>query len=127
VVAGEVKDLAQETARATKDIAHRVEAIQTDTAGAVSAIGEIGAIIGRINDYQTTIAGAVEEQTATTSEMSRGVTEAATGSSEIADTIAAAAESVDATATGIIEVGQAVVQLAHMSTDMQETVDSFRR
>ena len=126
VVANEVKDLAQGTARATKDIAQRVEAIQTDTADAVSAIGEIAAIIGRINDYQTTIASAVEEQTATTSEMSRGITEAARGSSEIAATIAAAAESVDATATGIIEARKAAVQLAHMSTDMQETVDSFR-
>jgi methyl-accepting chemotaxis protein len=126
VVAGEVKDLAQETARATKDITHRVEAIQNDTADAVSAIGEIAAIIGRINDYQTTIASAVEEQTVTTSEMSRGITEAARGSSEIADTIAAAAESVDATATGIIETGQAAIQLAHMSSDMQQTVDSFR-
>jgi methyl-accepting chemotaxis protein len=126
VVANEVKDLAQGTARATKDIAQRVETIQTDTADAVSAIGEIAAIIGRINDYQTTIASAVEEQTATTSEMSRGITEAARGSSEIAATIAAAAESVDATATGIIEARKAAVQLAHMSTDMQETVDSFR-
>ena len=127
VVASEVKDLAQETARATEDIAHRVEAIQHDTAGAVGAIGEISAIIGHINDYQTTIAGAVEQQTATTNEMSRGVTEAARGSSEIADKVFAAAESVDATAAGIVEARQAAAQLAHMSTGMQETVDSFRR
>ncbi|HEV7756173.1 MAG TPA: methyl-accepting chemotaxis protein, partial [Mycobacteriales bacterium] len=61
VVATEVKELAQETARATEDISRRVEAIQGDTAGAVEAIAEISAIIGRINDYQLTIASAVEE------------------------------------------------------------------
>ncbi|MDT0166605.1 methyl-accepting chemotaxis protein, partial [Actinotalea sp. AC32] len=76
VVAGEVKELAQETARATEDIARRVEAIQADTAGAVDAIGQISQIIASINDFQLTIASAVEEQTATTTEMSRGVAEA---------------------------------------------------
>ena len=66
VVAGEVKDLAQETAKATEDIARRVEAIQADTTEAVAAIEEITAIIAQVNDYQLTIASAVEEQTATT-------------------------------------------------------------
>ena len=79
VVANEVKELAQETARATEDIARRVEAIQGDTAGAVEAIGEIATIITSINDYQLTIASAVEEQTATTNEMARNVAEASTG------------------------------------------------
>ena len=73
VVANEVKDLAQETSRATGDIAARVEAIQIDTEAAVQAIAEIASIIARIDDTQTTIASAVEEQTATTAEMGRGV------------------------------------------------------
>ena len=84
VVANEVKELAQETARATEDIARRVEAIQADAAGAVDAIGQIGDVIARISDFQTTIASAVEEQTATTQEMNRNVADAATGSGEIA-------------------------------------------
>jgi methyl-accepting chemotaxis protein len=127
VVASEVKDLAQKTARATEGISHRVEAIQHDTAGAVSAIGEIGTIIGRINDHQTTIASAVEEQSATTSEMSRGVSDAAKSSVAIADKVSAAVRSVNATAAGMAQTRQAAAQLARMSTDMQETVDSFRR
>ena len=86
VVANEVKELAQETARATEDIARRVEAIQADTARrGRRRSAEISAIIASINDYQLTIASAVEEQTATTNEMSRNVAEAATGSGEIAD------------------------------------------
>jgi methyl-accepting chemotaxis protein len=127
VVANEVKDLAQKTARATEGIAHRVEAIQQDTAGAVSAISEIGEIIGHINDYQTTIASAVEEQTATTNEMRRGVGQAAEGSVAIADKVSTAVSSVNATATGMVQTRQAAAQLARMSTDMQQTVDSFRR
>ena len=87
VVAGEVKDLAQETARATEDISRRVTAIQADTNDAVAAIGLIGQIVGQINDYQMTIASAVEEQTATTNEMTRSIAEAATGSTEIAANI----------------------------------------
>ena len=97
VVANEVKELAQETARATEDIARRVEAIQADTAGAVEAIGEIATIIASINDYQLTIASAVEEQTATTNEMSRNVAEAATGSGEIATNITGVAAAADTT------------------------------
>ena len=70
VVANEVKELAQETAKATEDIARRVLAIQGDTTAAVNAIGEISTIVAQISDRQTTIASAVEEQTATTNEMS---------------------------------------------------------
>ncbi|MFD2091257.1 methyl-accepting chemotaxis protein, partial [Blastococcus deserti] len=87
VVANEVKELAQETAKATEDIARRVEAIQQDTGGAVAAIGRISEVIGQINDFQLTIASAVEEQTATTNEMSRSVGEAADGSGQIATNI----------------------------------------
>ena len=87
VVAGEVKDLAQETGKATDEITAKITAIQSDTDGAVAAIERISEIIQQINDYQTTIAAAVEEQTATTNEMSRSVSEAASGSGEITDTI----------------------------------------
>ena len=99
VVASEVKDLAQETARATEDIAKRVQAIQGDTAGAVAAIDSIAEVIGRISDFQTTIASAVEEQTATTAEMNRSVAEAATGTGAIAGTIPGVADAAADTTT----------------------------
>jgi methyl-accepting chemotaxis protein len=83
VVASEVKQLAQGTARATEHTSQRVEAIQADTAGAVNAIGQISTMIGQISDYQATIAAAVEEQTATTNEMNRSVAEAAGSSRSI--------------------------------------------
>ncbi len=77
VVANEVKELAKETARATEDISQKIEAIQVDTKGAVDAIKQISDVINQINDISNTIAGAVEEQTATTNEISRNVAEAA--------------------------------------------------
>jgi len=126
VVANEVKDLAQETAKATEDIGRRVEAIQADTTGAVTAIGEIGAVIARMNDFQTTIASAVEEQTATTSEMSRNVAQAADGSTEIAENIIAVATAAQMTSSGVQDTRQAAGELARMSTELQTLVDAFR-
>ncbi|MGV8978438.1 MAG: methyl-accepting chemotaxis protein [Cellulomonas sp.] len=125
VVAGEVKELASETARATEDIARRVEAIQVDTAGAVAAIGQISVIIASINDYQLTIASAVEEQTATTNEMSRGVAEAAMGSSEIASNITGVATSADASAQVLGQMGDSVSELARLSADLRNKVAAF--
>jgi len=125
VVANEVKDLAQETAKATEDIGRRVEAIQADTRGAVEAIGEISVIIGRINDYQTTIASAVEEQTATTQEMSRNVAEAATGSDEIARNIVGVAEAAQTTSAGVTQSQGAAQELAKLSAELQQLVGQF--
>ncbi|WP_230684863.1 methyl-accepting chemotaxis protein [Cellulomonas sp. JZ18] len=125
VVAGEVKELAQETARATEDIARRVEAIQQDTTGAVSAIGEIGSVIASINDYQLTIASAVEEQTATTNEMSRGVVEAATGSGEIAENITGVATSAQSSSQVVGQMTSSVSELARMSDELRRRVAAF--
>ncbi|MFI7602117.1 methyl-accepting chemotaxis protein [Actinoplanes sp. NPDC049681] len=126
VVASEVKDLAQETAKATEDIGRRVAAIQADTTGAVAAIGEISEIIARISDFQTTIASAVEEQTVTTNEMSRNVTEAAAAGGQVATTINEVAASVQLTTVGVGEADQAATRLAQMSTDLNRIVDRFR-
>jgi len=126
VVASEVKDLAQETARATEDISRRVEAIQADTVGAVTAIEEISSVIARISDFQTTIASAVEEQTATTAEMSRSVQEAATGTNEIAQKITAVAQAAQDTSQGVTETQQASTDLARMSGDLSTLVSRFR-
>jgi methyl-accepting chemotaxis protein len=125
VVAGEVKELASETARATGDIARRVEAIQQDTTNAVSAIGEIGSIIASINDYQLTIASAVEEQTATTNEMSRGVAEAATGSGDIAVNITGVASAASTSSDVMTNVSDSVNDLARMSADLRSRVAAF--
>ena len=85
-----------------------------------------GRIIARINDYQTTIASAVEEQTATTNEMSRSVAEAATGSTEIAANITGVAQAAASTTDGVGESQRAAVELARMSGELTELVGRFR-
>ncbi|MFC7533795.1 methyl-accepting chemotaxis protein [Actinoplanes sp. GCM10030250] len=126
VVATEVKDLAQETAKATEDIAHRVEAIQADTSSAVVAIQEISRIIAEINDYQVTIASAVEEQTATTNEMSRSIGEAANGSSTIAGSINAIAGAAHSTTAALGEADASVSELTQVAGELREVVQRFR-
>ncbi|MFB9879739.1 methyl-accepting chemotaxis protein, partial [Planobispora siamensis] len=126
VVASEVKELAQETAKATEDIAKRIETIQSDTAAAVSAIDDISTIIGTISDYQTTIAAAVEEQTATTGEISRSVSSAAQGVHDIADTMTAVAGAAQQTTEGVATSRQASEHLAAMAAELTQLVARFR-
>ncbi|WP_306215676.1 methyl-accepting chemotaxis protein [Actinoplanes sp. RD1] len=126
VVAGEVKELAQETAKATEDISRRVAAIQTDTAGAVEAISEISTVIAHINDFQATIASAVEEQNATTEEMSRSVALAAAGAGQIATNITGLASATKVSTEGIAQSRQAVSELSTMAHSLQSLVGHFR-
>jgi methyl-accepting chemotaxis protein len=125
VVANEVKELAQETAKATEDIARRVLAIQGDTTAAVTAIEEISTIVAQISDRQTTIASAVEEQTATTNEMSRSVQEAAGGTTDIAANITNVSSAADSTTQALGQTRTAVDELSRMASDLRTTVGRF--
>jgi methyl-accepting chemotaxis protein len=125
VVANEVKELAKETAKATEDISQKIEAIQADTRGAVTAIGQIGTIINQINDIQNTIASAVEEQTATTNEISRNVTEAAKGSAEIAQNITGVALAAKETSAGVADTKNAASEITRMAADLQTLAGQF--
>lgn len=126
VVANEVKELAKQTAKATEDIGHRVLAIQSDAKSAVEAIQSINGIIQRVNDASSGIATAVEEQSATTAEMTRSLAEAAKGSSEVAKNIVGVAQSAQSTSTGASESQKAAQSLAQMSTQLSELVGKFK-
>jgi methyl-accepting chemotaxis protein len=126
VVANEVKELAKQTAKATEDIGQKIAAIQTDAKSAVEAIGTISTIIGRVNDISVMIATAVEEQSATTMEMSRNVSGAARGSGEVAKNIAEVAQAAKSTLSGATESQKAAKQLARMSTELRELVGQFK-
>ncbi|WP_433298462.1 methyl-accepting chemotaxis protein [Actinoplanes sp. CA-030573] len=126
VVASEVKDLAQETAKATEDIGTRVNAIQQDTGGAVEVISRISDVIAQINDFQTTIASAVEEQTATTGEMSRSIAEVASGSSRIAANISDVAAASATAVQGVEQTRQASTEVARTADDLRALVGAFR-
>ncbi|ATE55447.1 methyl-accepting chemotaxis protein [Actinosynnema pretiosum] len=126
VVANEVKELAQETAKATEDIVGKVAVIQSDTDAAVLAIAEISAIIGQISSFQNTIAAAVEEQTATTAEMARNVSGAATGSGEIAANASGVAQATERTTAQLAEVTSAAQSLDTSARDLRAAVERFR-
>jgi methyl-accepting chemotaxis protein len=125
VVAGEVKELARQTARATEEIGTRIEAIQADSHAAVEAISGIGQVIGRINNLQTTIASAVEEQTATTNEMGRTISEVAGGSKSIAVSITGVAEAAAQTTGDAATTQQTAEELARTTTELREIVAGF--
>src|SRR5271157_4852555 len=126
VVANEVKELAKETAKATEDISRKIEAIQGDTKGAVEAIGQISAVILQINDISNTIASSVEEQTATTNEITRNVQEGAKGGSQVAENIVAVAQAAKSTTQGANDTQTAAGELARMAAELQNVVSRFK-
>lgn len=126
VVASEVKDLAAESARAAEDVSRRVQAIQNDTDSAIDAIAQISEIIHSINNYQLTIASAVEEQTATTNEMSRSAAEAATGSSEIAANINGVAAVVEESTGAVANMDATIAKLAEQAQSLSDDVHAFK-
>ncbi len=126
VVANEVKELAKETAKATEDISRKIEAIQGDTNGAVSAISQISQVIGQISDIQTTIASAIEEQSATTNEIGRTLAEASKGSADISKNIGGVADAARATTVGATDTSKSAHSLEKMAAELQTLVSQFR-
>ena len=126
VVANEVKELAQQTAAATDEISRIIQAIQADSDEAVNAIRHISEVIARISDYQTTIAGAVEEQTATTGTMNASVADAAAGSTEVAANIDSVAAAASAASADVEHSRIAATELARMARELKEAVGQFR-
>jgi len=87
VVASEVKALAEQTAKATGEIGQQINGIQAATRDSVGAIKEISGTIERLSEISATIASAVEEQGATTQEISRNVQQAAQGTQQVSGNI----------------------------------------
>ena len=126
VVAGEVKDLAGETQRATEDIVRRVEAIRSDTADAAASIAQISAVVAQVNDFQQTIASAVEEQTATTTEMSRNVAQAADGTEGVSADVQSVTEAAQSTARSTESARETASALATITDELRGLVTRFQ-
>lgn len=126
VVANEVKELANETAKATKQIAEKIQLIRSGSDGAVQIIAEIATIIEEMHDISTTIATAVEEQTATTREIARNVSEAATGESHVTENITSVAQAAKITASGAHSTEAAAGELSRMAAELQKIVGVFK-
>jgi PAS domain S-box-containing protein len=122
VVANEVKELAKETAKATEEIGQKIESIQRNTNGAVTAIKNIADIIKRISDIQSTIASAVEEQSATTNEISRNVADVANGSTSITENIIAVAQAARSATDGVHAMQAAARGLGELAAGLEQLV-----
>jgi len=119
VVAGEVKLLAGQTAKATEDISTQVAAIQGSTDGAVKAIGDISRTIARIAEISSTIAAAIVEQGATTTEISRNVQEASIGTKSVSSNIVQVSHTAG-------EVGNAAEEVHHASEGLAAQAEAIR-
>ena len=126
VVANEVKELAKQTAKATEDISHKISTIQVGTKGAVEAIGTVSGVIHQINSISATIAAAVEEQSATTQEMTRNSSEAANGAAEISVSIKEVAQAAEGTLARAQESQKSAQELASIAIELSRLMRQFK-
>lgn len=127
VVANEVKELAKQTAKATDDIAHKVGAIQSDTQNAVEAIAGISQAVDKLNGLSGVIATAVEEQTATTNEISRVVVESKKGVESIASTVKVVSMAANASSASSSQTLGASKELAQLAEKLSAIVARAKR
>ncbi len=125
VVAAEVKELANQTARATEEIGGHIASVQRSTDQAVSAIGGITTRIQEISGVSTSIAAAVEQQGAATQEIVRNVAQAATGTSEVTVNIVGVADAAEETGAAASQVLGAASELSRQSEHLNVELGRF--
>lgn len=126
VVASEVKDLALGTKSAAVEVSESITKIQSDTQAAMQAITEITGIISNINDFQSTVAAAIEEQTATISSMVQTVTEVSDDSARVTDNLYSIEAKTEATVKELQEASQDMVLSAQEFETLRETLSQFK-
>jgi methyl-accepting chemotaxis protein len=125
VVAQEVKSLAEQTAKATQEIAQHVQGIQTSTGNAVSSVKEVGVAMRRIDEVTTAIASAVEQQSAATREISQNVQMAASGSQTLSSSITTVASAINETNRSADHVLNASGNVSDAAERLAEEVREF--
>ena len=139
VVAGEIKALAQQTAEATNEIGTRIGEVQTTTKESVSAIESIVEVINEINDIVTTVAAAIEEQSATTQEIVNNVSQAGLGVQEVNENVNQASavagevsqdihqvsQASDEMKTGSLQVNESASDLSRLAENLNQLVSKF--
>ncbi len=126
VVANEVKQLASQTAKATEEIADKIQMVQLSTGGAVKGIRAIAEVITRLNDISATVASAMEEQAAATQEIARNVQQAARGTDDVNRSITSVTSAATETAGGAAQSLSASEELAGVALELEELVGSFQ-
>ncbi|HTH17280.1 MAG TPA: HAMP domain-containing methyl-accepting chemotaxis protein [Magnetospirillum sp.] len=125
VVAGEVKALANQTARATEEISSQIERVQQATDQTVGAIGTIAATIERLSGISTAIAGSVEQQRAATTEIASNVDRAAASADVVNNSIADLSEGVRHTGDRADNVLAAAASLSDEAKTLETEVSRF--
>ncbi|SBV93435.1 Methyl-accepting chemotaxis protein [uncultured Alphaproteobacteria bacterium] len=125
VVAGEVKTLANQTAKATQDITEQINSVQSETEQVVGAIRTVSQRIAGIDDVTTSIAAAIEEQTAATSEISRSVQEAAQGTRTVSESIATVVDTAAEAQKASEKLSDECRSLLRQTTDLKVAVDDI--
>jgi len=120
VVANEVKNLADQTARATGDIAAQIQAVQQGTDTAVHAFDSITGVIGEMGEISTAVAATVAEQNIATDEITENICQAAIGTMEVQENVV----SVESAAT---ETGQTAEQIEDSATELSRQAEYLRR
>jgi methyl-accepting chemotaxis protein len=140
VVANEIKELAQQTARATEDIKGRIAGVQTSTAGGIAEIDKVTQVIHEVSDIVSSIAAAIEEQSTVTKDIARNIAEATTGvrdankrvseasqaTAEIAQEIVVVDRAAGQMADGSEQVRSSATELSKVAEQLQTTVHRFK-
>ncbi|ADZ72130.1 methyl-accepting chemotaxis protein [Polymorphum gilvum] len=125
VVAAEVKELANQTSKATEEIGAQIAAIQGATRASVEAIAGITRTMEEVNTYTATIAAAVEQQGAATTEISVNVQRAAQGTTSVSHNMSDLSNAVDHTAQSAETLLTASGALAERTGELHGEIDSF--
>ena len=140
VVAGEIKELAKQTAHATDEIGLKIGEVQTTTTESVNAIKAIVEIIDDINSIVTSVASAIEEQSATTQEISNNVSQAATGvqevnenvnqtstvATEVTEDVQQVSQAAGEITTGTKHINESALELSKLAESLNEMVGRFK-
>ena len=125
VVANEIKELANQTATATDEIRQRIEGIQSSTASTVEEIAQVMAVIGEVRDYVSTIAAAVEQQSAATREIAENVGQASMGIQEVNENVSQASMVTGEIAKDIVQVSEASGHISGNSTELKQSSENL--
>jgi methyl-accepting chemotaxis protein len=125
VVANEIKELANQTARATEDISRRIEGIQSSAGATVAEINQVMAVIEEVNAFVATIAAAVEEQSVTTRDIAQNVAQASQGLQEVNENVAQASSVTGEIAQDIVGVNEASGSISVSSTQLKQHAENL--
>jgi methyl-accepting chemotaxis protein len=125
VVANEIKELANQTATATDEIRQRIEGIQSSTSATVEEIAQVMAVIAEVRDFVSTIAAAVEQQSAATREIAENVGQASLGIQEVNENVSQASMVTGEIAKDIVQVSDASGQISGNSTELKQSSENL--